>query len=317
MKKEALASVSRLKGRYMASKIAMSVFRYFLLISVSYVILFPLAYMLSYAFRPAAEMTDPSVVWVPKQFVLDNFKQSIQLLQYGKSLWNTLSIQMLSGMLEVLTCAIAAYGFARFRFKGQNLMFAMVLLTILVPPQMTAIPMHLNYSHFDVFGVLNLAGKIIGRDIRPNLLDSGFVFWLPSVFGAGLRSGLCIFIYRQFFKSLPRELEEAAYLDGAGSLKTFFRVILPSSGVAVLTVAIFSMVWHWNDYYLSVLFLNDKFPLSVQLKQISNSAVGAGVTIDRGILMSACLLFIVPVLVLYIVLQRKFIQSIDRVGIVG
>ena len=226
-------------------------------------------------------------------------------------------IQILSGVAEILTCAVAAYGFARFRFRGQKLMFALVLLTILVPPQMTAIPMSLNYSHFDILGILGLIGKIVGRDIRPNLLDSGFVFWLPSLFGTGLRSGLFIFIYRQFFKTLPHELEEAAYIDGASALKTFFGVILPSSGVAMLTVAIFSVVWHWNDYYLSVLFLNDKFPLSVKLKLLGNSAVGMGVSIDRGTVMSACLLFIMPVIIMYVILQRKFIQSIDRVGIVG
>lgn len=164
---------------------------------------------------------------------------------------------------------------------------------------------------------MGVVGKIIGRDIRPNLLDSGFVFWLPSLFGTGLRSGLFIFIYRQFFKTLPRELEEAAYIDGAGALKTFFGVILPSSGVAMLTVAIFSIVWHWNDYYSSVLFLNDKFPLSVHLKLLGNSAVSMGLVMDRGIVMSACLLFILPVIIMYTVLQRRFIQSIDRVGIVG
>ena len=315
--KSKAAEVSKLKRRYAASKLAVHIFRYFFLIAVSYVIIFQFVYMISYAVRPSSEMTDLTVVWVPKHFVLSNFKQAANFLNYAKSFLNTVTVQILSGLTEVLTCAIAAYGFARFKFKGQNIMFLLVLLTILVPPQMTAIPMNLNYSHFDVFGILGLIGKIIGHDIRPNLLDTGFVFWLPSVFGAGLRSGLCIFIYRQFFKSLPRELEEAAYLDGAGALKTFFRVIIPSSGVAFLTVCIFSVVWHWNDYYLSVLFLNDKYPLSVQLMQLSNNATGAGVTIDRGTLMAACLLFILPILFMYIILQRKFIRSIDRVGIVG
>ena len=309
--------VKSLKRKYASTKIAISIFRYFFLISVSYVVIFQLAYMISYAFRPSSEMTDPSVVWVPKAFTMANFKESLELLDYGKAFFNTIMIQILSGVAEILTCAVAAYGFARFRFCGQKLMFALVLLTILVPPQMTAIPMSLNYSHFDILGILELAGKIVGRDIRPNLLDSGFVFWLPSFFGTGLRSGLFIFIYRQFFKTLPHELEEAAYIDGAGALKTFFGVILPSSGVAMLTVAIFSVVWHWNDYYLSVLFLNDKFPLSVKLKLLGSSAVGLGISVDRGTVMSACLLFIMPVIIMYVILQRKFIQSIDRVGIVG
>ena len=316
-KSEAAAAVSRLRRRYRATQLATSVFRYFFLLAVGYVIVFQLAYMFSYAFRPAEEMTDPSVVWVPRVFTLANFKESLQLLDYVRSLFTTVGIQLLSGMIEVVTCSLVAYGLARFRFRGRGLIFALVLLTILVPPQLTAVPMYLNYAHFDVFGILNLIGSIAGTELRPNLLDTGFVFWLPSLFGAGLRSGLFIFIYRQFFKTLPRELEEAAYLDGAGAFRTFWRVIIPSSGVAVLTVSIFSIVWHWNDYYLSVLYFNDHYPLAVQLKQLGNSAVGMGVTMDRGIVMASCLLFIAPVLLIYLLLQRKFIASIDRVGIVG
>ena len=161
-KSEAAAAVSRLRRRYRATRLATSVFRYFFLLAVGYVIVFQLAYMFSYAFRPAEEMTDPSVVWVPRVFTLANFKESLQLLDYVRSLFTTVGIQLLSGMIEVVTCSLVAYGLARFRFRGRGLIFALVLLTILVPPQLTAVPMYLNYAHFDVFGILNLIGSIAG-----------------------------------------------------------------------------------------------------------------------------------------------------------
>ena len=107
--------VKSLKRKYASTKIAISIFRYFFLISVSYVVIFQLAYMISYAFRPSSEMSDPSVVWVPKVFTTANFKESLKLLDYGKAFFNTIMIQILSGVAEILTCAVAAYGFARFR----------------------------------------------------------------------------------------------------------------------------------------------------------------------------------------------------------
>jgi len=310
-------SVSRLKRNYAYTRILIEVFRYFFLLAVGYVVVFQLAYMISYAFRPNAEMTDPSVIWIPKTFTIENFKNAYELLEFGVSLLNTVSVQVLSGLIEIISCSFVAYGLSRNRFKGRGIIFAMVMIMILLPPQMTAVPMYLNYAHFDILGIFKFIGDILGRELRPNLLDSGFVFWLPSIFGVGLRSGLFIFIYRQFFKGLPRELEEAASLDGASAFGTFIRVVLPSSSVVILTVTIFSVVWHWNDYYLSVLFFNEKYPLAVRLQQLGTSAIGLGMNIDRGLTMAACLIFILPVLIMYIILQRKFIQSIDRVGIVG
>ncbi len=291
--------------------------RYLLLIAVSYIVIFQMAYMISYAFRPESQMYDPSVVWIPKSLTLENIKTAIEAMDFYSAAFNTLFIQIVSGLLEVITCSIAAYGFARFEFKGKNILFAMVLLTILVPSQLIAVPMYLSYAHFDVAGILGLLGKLFSTEIRPNLLDSGFVFYLPSLFGVGLRSGLFIFIYRQFFKGLPKELEEAAYIDGANALKTFISVIWPSSSVAIITVTIFSVIWHWNEYYLSVLYFTENYPLAVKLSQIGAGLQASSVADSRGIRMAGCLIFALPVLIMYMLLQKKFIASIDRVGIVG
>ena len=183
-----------------------------------------------------------------------------------------------------------------------------------ISSQMLIIPMYLNYAHFDILGI----GKFFIDtfhlpDFRPQLLNTGLTFWLPSLFGVGVRSGLFIFIYRKFFEGLPRELEEAAYVDGAGPLRTFVSVILPSSGVVFLTVTIFSTIWHWNECYLSDMYNKANPPLAVKLDYIRSEILKD----SRAAGMAACLLFIAPVLIMYMFLQRKFVQSIDRVGIVG
>ncbi len=319
MKKIEITPRTRYRLKRKTADVIVSVMRYAFLIAIGYVVLIQLIYMCSYAFRVPDEVNDASVVWVPKSFTLANFKVALEALDYFKAFFNTVTVQILSGLIEVFTCSVAAYGFARYSFKGKKILFAVVILMILVPPQMTAVSMSLDYAYFDLFGILNGIGKLIGRDIRPNLLNSGMVFWLPSLFGVGLRSGLFIFIYHQFFKGLPKELEEAAYIDGANAFTTFMRVVLPSSGVAFLTVTIFSVVWHWNDYYLSILYLNDNQPLSVSLSKLASSIYNmSGYGSDSlTYSMAACILYILPVIILYLLLQRKFIASIDRVGIVG
>lgn len=298
-----------------------SVIRAILLIALSYIVLYPLLYMISSAFTPMSQATDPSVIWVPRSITLENFTFALSALNYLESLGVTLKVELVSGIIEVFTCAVIAYGFARFKFPGQSILFAMVILTIIVPPQAIIIPLYLNFSNVNPVGLIGVINSIFGSDFRINLLNTGWTFYLPSLFGTGLRSGLFIFIYRQFFLGLPNELEEAARIDGAGAIRTFLTIVLPSSGASILCVSIFSIIWHWNDYYLSAMYFSDKFPLSVNLSMISENVftTGSGTTFTgtKNIVMAGCLLFILPPLIFYMILQRKFIQSIDRVGIVG
>ena len=293
---------------------AVTIVRYFFLLALSYVVLFQLFFMISYAIRPKVDMYNPSIVWIPSDVTFDNFKVAFEKLDYLKTGFVSLWLMEISAFIEVMVCAVIAYGFARFEFREKNLVFFLVLLTIIVPSQMLIIPMYLNYAHFDILGVFKWFSDITGLpDFRPNFLNTGLTFWLPSLFGVGVRSGLFIFIYRKFFEGLPRELEEAAYVDGAGPLRTFVSVILPSSGVVFLTVTIFSTIWHWNESYLSDMYNKANPPLAVKLDLVRSDLLKD----SRSVSMAACLLFILPVLIMYMFLQRKFVQSIDRVGIVG
>ena len=233
-------------------------------------------------------------------------------MNYVKNFLTTLLIPVGSGLLQVLTCSLCAYGLARFKFKGSNLLFILVLTTIIVPSQMTIVPTYLNYYKLDFLGILGLIERIFGVELRPNILDTALTFYLPSLFGVGLRSGLFIFIYRQFFIKMPNELEEAAYIDGAGPLRTFISVIIPSSGVVMLTVTIFSVIWHYNDYFLSAMYLTDQTTLAVALESITSQSGTQLIAADyeRVLKMAGSLLFIIPVLVMYMILQKRFIQNI-------
>ena len=188
----------------------------------------------------------------------------------------------------------------------------MVLLTIIVPPQTIIIPSYENFRFFKIFG------------FEFNLLDTVWTFWLPSLLGMGLRSGLYILVYRQFFRGIPKEIEEAAYIDGCGPLTTFVRVMAPNAKHAFVTVFLFSVVWHWNDYYLSAMFFNNNMPLAVALTRLRSGLTLMGIgdefgdpTTVRTYLQAGSLLVIGPMLALYLFLQKYFTESLERTGIVG
>lgn len=280
--------------------------------------------MVSGSLKSFSDFFDPTVEWIPKNIVKDNFKIAMEAMNFGDALKNTLFLEMLSAVLEIVSCMIAAYGLARFKFKGKKILEAMMLITILVPTAMIIIPSYMNYSKMDILGVLALFNKLTGVDLRVNILDTYYVMWLPSIFAVGIKGGLFIYIYKQFFQGLPREFEEAAYIDGAGPITTFLRVILPASGVPIVTVSMFSVVWHWNDYYVAAMYMSEKYPLSVQLNSLPNlissymSSQGSGLSIATGpILLAGCLLTVIPLLVFYVFLQRRFIASVANSGIVG
>ena len=319
--KKTVPSLNKNKVKEVGANVIVSIFRYLLLIAISYIILYPLFAMISYSLQSRADVLDTSVTWIPKFGTFDTYKVAFEALDYPKALLNTVLVGLVSAALEIFSCAIAAYGFARFKFKGRGLLFGIVLFTAIVPVQILVIPLFLNYQYFGFGYIVNLLNLIPGVNIPYiSLINTPFTFWLPSIFGVGLRSGLFIFIYRQFFMGLPKELEEASWIDGCSPLMTFFRVVIPSSGVVFLTVAIFAIIWHWNEYYQSVIFFTNNFPLSVTLSSIRDQALntmGYRDAFAAPYVSAACLMFIAPVLIMYIFLQKKFIQSIDRVGIVG
>ncbi len=294
-------------------KVIIAIVRWVFLLSISYILLYPLVYMISTSVRSPMDFYDPTVIWVPKNFSFENLITAWEKLDYPVNFLNTIVYEIISALIQVVTCAIAAYGLARFEFKGKNVLMFILILTILIPDTMIIIPKMTNMRFMDFFGILGGIEKLTGVDLRPNLLNTPWAFYLPSLLGVGLKSGLFIYMYVQFFKGLPKELEEAASIDGAGPIKTFVTIVVPSSGVIFLTVTIFSVIWHWNDTYNAIMFLSRNYPLSVVLNNMESSYDPKRI----GVLMAACLLVILPPLIMYCILQKQFIKSIDRVGIVG
>lgn len=313
-------SIVKLKTSQRSAFIAFLV-RAAVIIPVMYVILYPLFTMVSTSLQSQYQALDPSVVWIPKLVTDENYKKAMLALDFSHSFLRSIEVNVLSAIIEVATCAVTAYGFARFKFKFKGLLMGLLILSIIVPQEMIAVPTYLQLRYADILGILGFLGKLIGTELRPSLINTPWSFWIPSVLSVGLRSGLFIFIYMQFYKGLPKELEEAAYIDGAGPFKTFLKIIVPSSGTAIVTVTIFSVIWHWNEYYLSSIYFSSNFPLAVKLATIEETmnvmALVNSVTNRNGIIMAASLMFILPMLVMYMIVQRKFVKSVDSVGIVG
>ncbi len=304
---------------------AWAVFRIVVLLAIGYIIIYPLVHMIMTSLRSLESFNDSARVWIPSSVDIGfNYSKAIEFTEYWNGLKNTVILELVAGVIEIITCSIAAYGMARFKFKGRGILIACLFLTILIPEIMIIIPRMVTYSKMDFLGILGLIDSLTGVDLRPNLIGSPLAFYLPSFFAMGLRSGILIYIYIQFFKSLPYELEEAAWVDGAGPIRTFISIALPSSSVVFTTVTVFSIIWHWNDTFLASMYVktNTDFPLSVALDRITMTMAGAGFYTgirpqSQAILMAACFIFILPPLIFYMFMQRRFIESIDRVGITG
>ena len=291
-------------------------FRFIIVFGLSFVILYPILYMISTAIRPQAEMNDPSVMWIPKTIRFENFVEIWNAIDYPNTLWNTLVLNIVSSILQVATCAMTGYGFARFKFKGKGILFGIVIMQIIVPTQIILIPQYMQFRYFDVFGIFN---ALLGDSI--SLVDTNWAMYIPAFFCNGIRAGLFIYLFRQFFRGLPKELEDAAYLDGCGPFKTFISVMVPNAASSFLTVFIFSIVWYWNDYYVSSMYFTQGNTISLKIDSIAtlismylyNEVRNAS---DFLVWMEAgCLLAIAPIVIMYVFLQKYFTEGIERAGL--
>ena len=288
-------------------------FRFVILAGVGFVVLYPLIYMVSCAFRERIDMTDPTVMWIPRHYTLDIIKETWQAMEMGKTLRTTLFLNVGCSLVQVISCAVTGYGFARFNFRGKKLLFVIVIMMILVPPQLISLPLYTQFRFFGIKGVFSV-----------NLIDSMLTMYLPAMTANGIRSGLMILIFRQFFKGLPRELEDAACIDGCGPLMTFIRVMIPNAASAFLTVFLFSVVWYWNDYYVSTSFFTNTQTVATVLYDL-DTILSRALYGDANIKASArelivwkeagCLMSILPILIMYIVLQKHFTEGIERSGL--
>lgn len=318
-----------------AGKLVWALARTFLLFILSFVIIYPLLQTISRTFMPWQQYGDPSVVWIPKSLTMININAAIDTMDYGPTFLRTLILCIGCAALQVASSACVGYGFARFRFRLRGPLFALVVLTIVVPTNLIYIPLMMQYRFFDWFGISYVISWITGQpqsnyvtNLLSTLPGSYTTFFLPSLLGVGVRSGLFIYIFRQFFRNVPRELEEAAKIDGCGPWRTFLSIMMPNAGNSAVTVFLFSVIWHWNETMMSNAFFPKEKTLAVTVNNISSSidaavsagfyeSVGRNIASAQGLRYASLLLFIIPVLILYIFAQRYFIEGVESSGIKG
>jgi multiple sugar transport system permease protein len=217
-------------------------------------------------------------------------------------------------------CSYIGYGLARFKFKGRGLVMLLVFFTILAPPSTFQTSMYLKFRYFDFFGIMDfLTGNTV------NLMDSFWPLAILSFTGFAFKNGLFIFMMRQYFKNIPEELEEAAYVDGSGVIRTYFRIILPLAKSMMLTVFLFAFAWQWTDTFYTRMFFSRIKTLSNALLKgfegmmVADKILGLknGQPLTIAYTGTMCLMVIAPLIIMYIFAQRSLTEGIERSGIVG
>jgi len=306
------------KTKKIARKASWYGVRLFFLTGLSFVILYPVYTMIAAAFTSKADMLDSTVFLIPRTLSVYAFTIASELLNYQKSLALTLFIAVTVAAVQTLICMMAGYGFGRFRLPLKKLLFAMVLFTVVVPPQLYMSTLYLQFKDFSLFGLF-----------KTNLLNSFTPLYLLALTGNGIKNGLFIYIFRQNFRNMPNEIEEAALVDGAGTFKTFSHVMLPNAMASIVTIFLFSFVWQYNDSFYMGLFMTSPDILSINfniayhwdtqmLQTMGLSDADIFNPVFAATVRSACaLLILAPVIAVYLALQRFFVESVERAGVVG
>lgn len=268
---------------------------YAVLSVLSGIFMVPLVWMLSVSLQDGSGVFARPFVWIPATLHWENFAGAVALFPFARYLANTGIITVSVVALTVLSSSLAAYGFARLRFPGRDLLFAVCLATMMLPGQVTMIPLYAAYA-------------------RVGWIDTWYPLIVPALFG----SPFYIFLFRQFFLTIPREFDEAALLDGAGRMRIYWSVILPLARPALATVALFSFIGTWNDFFNPLIYINspDKATLTLGLHMLKTQIIGTG-AVQWHLLMAASLLVMIPNVIVFFLAQKQFIKGLQMGGLRG
>ncbi len=293
--------------------------RAIVLAGICYYILYPLIVKLSMAIMSEQDLYDSTVALIPRNFSLETIKFVWDMLDYPTAAANSLLITIISTITQVIACTLVGYGFAKFDFPLKKFWFAMVIFVLIVPPTTIIIPTYLNYRFFDFTG-----GLLYGlTGIHTNLIGEEITFAISGITCMGFRNGLYIYLIRQCYRGVPKELEEAAMIDGAGFFKTFYRVMLPSARSILTTIVMFSVVWSWTDIFYTTWFMQGGNILSMNLSTLSAQVKAMDQTLSSDpnrilqLNSTGALLTMMPLLIMYIFGQKMFVEGVERSGIVG
>lgn len=365
----------RLKAKFLSfnflSKVVVWIFRMVLMVGISYIVLFPYISQVFDSVKASSDLVDSTVGLIPKNFSLDIYRALIEEGAYLSRLVDTFTLSITCAVIQTFICCLIGYGFAKFKFKGRNLLFMLVMLTMIVPHQTIRQSMVDGFRFFDIFGFVRLFkgggiqlfghnimelgegvadffenlnllpdqiqwGKYLdGRGIEKwtvdmavtqdgiDLTDTYFPLVILSLSGLAFKNGLYIFLLRQFFRGIPDELEESAYMDGSGPFRTFLQIILPLSIPMMITVFMFSFCWQWTDEFYTTNLLGTvakesllpslvSFEPSILLSSVSSSHHFAYLPAIHN---TAGLMIIFPLVILYSFFQRYLVQGIEQSGL--
>lgn len=304
------------RGMSVGKSLLLGLFRLVIIVGISYVILSPLIGIVTSSFFSDEDVYNPMVYLIPTAPTLERYSKAILRLGYWKVMGNTLLYSVSLTAIQLIVCSMVGYGFARFEIPFKRILFGCVVVMIVIPTHTVMLPLYMSFADFNPFGLFGLLG------LKTNLLSSPLPMYILTFFGCGLRSGLYIYIFNQFFRGLPREIEEAAFVDGAGPWYTYFRVMLPNAVPSIITVTVFSLVWQYNDTFYGKLFLiSDKILISKRIGSLQDIITNQDKILDPSIsqlyVFAGIVLLLLPLVIMYVVLQRHFIEGVERSGIVG
>lgn len=300
-----------------SKKLVSNVFTFIVILGICYIILAPVIGMVVNSFMSDADAYNPMVYMIPRNSTLEKYKLAWERLDYIPTVSRDLIYSGSLMLIQIFVCSMVGYGFARFNFPFKKLLFACVVVMIVIPDHSIMLPLYMTFRNFDPLGLVTL---IAGRPI--NLMSTPVPMYIMTVFGCGVRSGLYIYIFNQFFRGLPKEIEEAAFVDGAGTWYTYFRIMLVNAVPSIITVAVFSLVWQYNDTFYSKLFLiSDNIVISKKLTTLQATIKNVDKILDTRLqelyLDAGIVLVMLPIIIIYVALQKYFIEGVERSGIVG
>ena len=295
-------------------RLGIGILRLFLFVTLAFIVIYPVLTQISASFMSVRDVYNSSVQYIPKDFSFDNYITLWKELELDGAMLLTLQYTLLNAILQTAAATLVGYGLARFKFGLNKFLFAMALISLAIPPTLRLIPLYKTFASFDFLGIINL---VSGKPL--NLLNTQWSMILLSITATGYRCGLYIILMRQYFRGVPKELEEAAYIDGAGTVKTFISIMLPSAKTMMITVGLFAFVWIWLDSDFAPTLMPDMPLLANQFDKIESVwRLVANSDILRSLYSNTAVIYtILPLIILYLFTQKYFVESIERSGLVG
>jgi len=298
-------------GRQFTDGLILKTVIYSLLIGISFIFLYPILFMIITSVKSLEDLLNPTVSWIPTRIAFENYIEAFKLMNMGDRFLDSVKVSVLPTIAILISSSLIGYGLARFDFKGKNVVLVLIVITYIMPKPVTLVPSYILYSQY---GLLKSLSALI----------------IPSSLGQGINQSIFILIFYQFFKMTPKVLDEAAQVDGAGPFTVFIRIAIPMAKPAFLVVGLYSIIWHWNELYITERYLQEAYmtlpQVIEQFKSMFENSMPVedgidysqiGLVFNESIQFAATLISITPLVILYLFTQKYFIESIDRTGITG